>query len=79
VELDFCGITGIGVFAFGTLLLAKSFVQDQVSASSCDVDYFAHSSAVKDLEYVATMCDFCSVIFVFFLMMLQEHHPGAPS
>ncbi len=30
VELDFRGITGIGVFAFGTLLLARSFVQDQV-------------------------------------------------
>ena len=52
MELDFRGITGIGVFAFGTLLLARSFVQDQVSASSCEAEYYAYSSAVKDLEYV---------------------------
>jgi len=52
VELDFRGITGIGVFAFGTLLLARSFVQDQVSASSCEAEYYSYSSAVKDLEYV---------------------------
>jgi hypothetical protein len=52
VELDFRGITGIGMFAFGTLLLSRSFVQDQVSASSCEAEYYAYSSAVKDLEYV---------------------------
>ena len=52
VELDFRGITGIGVFAFGTLLLARSFVQDQVAASSAEAEYYAYSSAVKDLEYV---------------------------
>ena len=51
-ELDFSGITGIVVFAFGTLLLARSFVQDQVSASSCEAEYYSYSSAVKDLEYV---------------------------
>jgi hypothetical protein len=39
VELDFRGKTGIGVFAFGTLLLARSFVQDQVSASSYEAEY----------------------------------------
>ncbi len=52
MELDFRVITGIGVFAFGTLLLARSFVQDQVSASSCEAEYSSYSSAVKDLEYV---------------------------
>jgi hypothetical protein len=52
VELDFRGITGITVFAFGTLLLARSFVQDQVSASSCEAEYYAYSAAVKDIEYV---------------------------
>jgi hypothetical protein len=31
MELDFRGITGIGVSAFGTLLRARSSVQDQVS------------------------------------------------
>ncbi len=35
VELDFRWITGIIVFAFGALLLACSFVQDQVPAFSC--------------------------------------------
>jgi hypothetical protein len=35
VELDFRGITGVGVFALVTLLLSRSFVQDQISASSC--------------------------------------------
>ena len=52
VELDFRGITGVGVFAFGTLLLVRSFVQDQVAASSCEAEYYACSAAVKDLEYV---------------------------
>uniref|UniRef100_A0A7S0MSU5 Reverse transcriptase Ty1/copia-type domain-containing protein n=1 Tax=Cryptomonas curvata TaxID=233186 RepID=A0A7S0MSU5_9CRYP len=52
VELDFRGITGIAVFAFGTLLLARSFVQDQVSASSCEAEYYAYSSGAKDIEYV---------------------------
>jgi hypothetical protein len=52
VELDFRGITGIAVFALGTLLLARSFVQDQVSASSCEAEYYAYSSGVKDIEYV---------------------------
>ena len=33
-------------------LLASSFVQDQVSASSCEAEYFSDSSAVNDLEYV---------------------------
>jgi hypothetical protein len=51
-ELDFRGITGIGVFVLGTLLFSRSFVQDQVSASSCEAEYYAYSSAVKDLEYV---------------------------
>ncbi len=37
-------------FAFGTLLLDRSFVQDQVSASSCEAEHY--SSAVKALEYV---------------------------
>jgi hypothetical protein len=49
VELDFRGITGIG--AFGALLLARSFVQDQVAASSAEAEYYSYSSAVKDLEY----------------------------
>ncbi len=52
VELDSSGITGIGIYAFGTLLLARSFVQDQVSASSCEAKHYAYSSAVKDLKYV---------------------------
>jgi hypothetical protein len=50
--LNFCGITGIGVFALSTLLLARSFVQDQVAASSAEAEYYAYSAAVKDLEYV---------------------------
>ena len=52
VELDFRGITGVGVFALGTLLIARSFVQDQVAASSCEAEYYSYSSGVKDLEYV---------------------------
>jgi hypothetical protein len=52
VELDFRGITGSGVFAFGTLLLSRSFVQDQVAASSAEAEYYSYSSAAKDLEYV---------------------------
>ena len=53
--LDFRGITGIGVFAFGTLLLARSFVQYQVSASSCEAEYYSYSSAVNDREYVTLL------------------------
>ena len=41
MELDFRGITGIGVFAFSTLLLARSFVQDQVAASLAEAEYYA--------------------------------------
>ena len=52
MKLDFRGNTGVGVFAFGTLLLVRSFVQDQVAASSCEAEYYACSAAVKDLEYV---------------------------
>ncbi len=53
----FVGFTGNIVFSFGTLLpplLACSFVQDQVSASSCEVESqaSAYSAAVKDIEYV---------------------------
>jgi hypothetical protein len=52
VELDFCVITGIGVFAFCTLLLARPFVQDQVVVSTAEDEYYASSSAIKDLEYL---------------------------
>ena len=38
--------------ALGTHLLACSFVQDQVSASSCEAEYYSYSSGVKDVEYV---------------------------
>jgi hypothetical protein len=55
MELDFCRITGIGLFALKTLLLARSFVQDQVSASSCEAEYYAYSSAVEDLQYVQVL------------------------
>jgi hypothetical protein len=34
------------------LLLARRFVQDQVSARSCDAEYYSLSSAVKVFEYV---------------------------
>ncbi len=49
LDLDFCGITGIGVFAFGTLLLARSFLQDQVSqaASSCEAEYYSYSKILS--------------------------------
>ncbi len=51
--MNFCGITGIGIFAFSTFLLAaRSFVQDQVVVSSAEDDYYASSSAVKDLEFL---------------------------
>ena len=66
-ELDFRGITGIGVFAFGTLLLTRSFVQDQVAASSCESEYYSYSTAVKDLEYLRLLLP----IFSSFLMMLR--------
>jgi hypothetical protein len=39
-------------FALSTLLLARSFVQDQVVVSSAEDDYYASSSAVKDIEYL---------------------------
>ena len=50
LELDFCGITGIGIFVFCTLLLARSLVQDQVAVSSAENEYYSSSSAVKDLD-----------------------------
>ena len=50
-ELNFRGITGICIFCFGTLILSRSFVQDQVAASSCEAEYFAYSSGVKDVNY----------------------------
>jgi hypothetical protein len=56
-SLDFLGITGIGLFAFGTLLLVCSFVQDQVAASSCEAKYYSYnesySAAVNDLANAA--------------------------
>jgi hypothetical protein len=60
VDLDFRGITGIGVFVLGTFLLSHSFVQDQVSSSSCEAEYYTYSSAVEDLEYVQLLLrDLC--------------------
>jgi hypothetical protein len=57
VALDFLGITGIGLCAFGTLLLVRSFVQDQVAASSCEAKYYSYnesySAAVNDLDNAA--------------------------
>jgi hypothetical protein len=57
VELDFLGITGIGLFAFGTFLLVRSFVQDQVAASSSEAKYYSYnqsySAAVNDLDNAA--------------------------
>jgi hypothetical protein len=35
-ELNYRGITGSGVFFLGTLVLSRSFVQDQVADSSCE-------------------------------------------
>ncbi len=51
VELDFRGITCIGVFACGTLLPASSFFQDQLPIKSLLRplrEYSAYSAAVKD-------------------------------
>ncbi len=39
-------------FCFHTLQLACSFVQDQVSASSCEAEPHTYSAAVKDIEHV---------------------------
>jgi hypothetical protein len=51
-ELNYRGITGITVFFLGTLVLSRSFVQDQVADSSCECEYYAYSAGVKDMEYV---------------------------
>jgi hypothetical protein len=51
-ELTYRGITGGGVFFLGTLVLSRSFVQDQVADSSCECEYYAYSTGVKDMEYV---------------------------
>ena len=51
-ELNYRGITGGGVFFLGTLVLSRSFVQDQVADSSCECEYYAYSTGVKDMEYV---------------------------
>ena len=48
MELDSQGITGLGLFVFGTPLLACSF-QDRVYVS-CEAEYFIYSSAVKVLK-----------------------------
>ncbi len=54
MELDFRRISGICTFAFGTLslLLARSFVWDQVAASSAEAENYACScsAAAQDLE-----------------------------
>jgi len=52
VELEFKGITGIMVFAMGTLIQGRSFVQSQLAASSCEAEYYAYSSAAKEGETV---------------------------
>ena len=60
-ELNYCGITGITVFFLGTLVLSRSFVQDQVADSSCECEYYAYSAGVKDMEYVRLLIrDLCS-------------------
>ena len=51
-ELNYRGITGVAVFFLGTLVLSRSFVQAQVADSSCECEYYAYSTAVKDMEYV---------------------------
>ncbi len=63
MELDFHGITGLGidVFAFGTLLLAQSFFQDRVAAFTTTLvrDYVQRERAVMELyptdEQIADM------------------------
>ena len=51
-ELNFRGITGICIFCFGTIMLSRMFDQNQVAAYSCEAEYFAYSSGVKDVEYI---------------------------
>ena len=51
-EQNYRGITGIAIFFLGTLVLSRSFVQDQVADSSCDCEYYAYSTGVKDMESV---------------------------
>ncbi len=63
MELDFRGITGIGVFALGTLLLSRSFVQDQVSASWQGVRLSI--ILILLLSKILNMCDFYAVNFDF--------------
>jgi hypothetical protein len=50
MELDFHGIAGIGVFAFGMPLLARSFAQDQVSTYTCEAEYHSHFLLSKMLN-----------------------------
>ena len=54
-ELAHRGITGYCIKAFGTILLARSTVQSVVSASSCEAEYYAYSTAVRDVEYLRLM------------------------
>ena len=59
-ELNYRGITGITVFFLGTLVLSRSFVQDQVADSSCECEYYAYSAGVKDMESVRLLIrDLC--------------------
>jgi hypothetical protein len=61
VELNHCGISGIAVFFLGTLVLSRSFVQDQVADSSCECEYYAYSAGVK-VEYVRLLTRDLSVL-----------------
>ena len=51
-EQNYRGITGIAIFFLGTLVLSRSFVQDQVADSSCECEYYVYSTGVKDMESV---------------------------
>jgi hypothetical protein len=45
-----------------TLVLSRSFVQDQVADSSCECEYYAYSAGVKDMESVCLLIrDLCAL------------------
>ncbi len=57
------------VLAYMRLLLARSFVQDQVFVSSCEAEHYAYSSAVKDLEYVRFLLSDLRIFLIILLFL----------
>ena len=61
-EKNYRGVTGIAIFSLGTLVLPRSFVQDQVADSSCECKFYACFRGIKYMESVQLLiCDLLSM------------------